>query len=64
MKFTQCLLPLAATLTLSAGAAFGQAGQTIRIAHIDPFSGPFANVAQNQLKSWQFIADEIGRAHV
>lgn len=39
--------------------ALAQSGETVRIAHIDPFSGPFANVGQNQLKSWQFIAERM-----
>jgi len=34
----------------------------VRIAFIDPLSGPFANVGQNQLKSWQFAADKLGGA--
>lgn len=41
-------------------AAGPLAGQTVKIAHIDPFSGPFANVGQNQLKSWQFVAERLG----
>jgi len=45
-----------------AGAALAQSGQTVRIAFIDPLSGPFANVGQNQLKSWQFAADKLGGA--
>ena len=36
------------------------AGQTVRIAFMDPLSGPFANVGQNQLKSWQFAAEQLG----
>ncbi|MBK0393365.1 branched-chain amino acid ABC transporter substrate-binding protein [Ramlibacter algicola] len=35
-------------------------GQTVRIAFMDPLSGPFANVGQNQLKSWQFAAEQLG----
>jgi branched-chain amino acid transport system substrate-binding protein len=35
------------------------AGQTVRIAFMDPLSGPFANVGQNQLKSWQFAAERL-----
>ncbi len=31
--------------------------ETVRIAFIDPLSGPFAPVGQNQLKSWQLSAD-------
>lgn len=42
--------------------AWAQKGETVRIAHIDPFSGPFANVGQNQLKSWQFVAERMGGA--
>ncbi|MES3003088.1 MAG: branched-chain amino acid ABC transporter substrate-binding protein [Pseudomonadota bacterium] len=38
------------------------AGQTVRIAFMDPLSGPFANVGQNQLKSWQFVADRFSGA--
>jgi branched-chain amino acid transport system substrate-binding protein len=54
-------LPLALVAGLACGLACGlasaQAGQTVKIAFIDPLSGPFANVGQNQLKSWQFSAD-------
>jgi branched-chain amino acid transport system substrate-binding protein len=39
------------------------AGQTVRIAFMDPLSGPFANVGQNQLKSWQFIAERLSGSH-
>jgi branched-chain amino acid transport system substrate-binding protein len=35
------------------------AGQTVRIAFMDPLSGSFANVGQNQLKSWQFVAERL-----
>jgi branched-chain amino acid transport system substrate-binding protein len=34
-------------------------GETVRIAFMDPLSGPFANVGQNQLKSWQFAAERL-----
>ncbi|HET7772667.1 MAG TPA: branched-chain amino acid ABC transporter substrate-binding protein [Burkholderiaceae bacterium] len=48
----------AATLvagSMLAGSAFAQ--QKVRIAFIDPLSGPFAPVGQNQLKSWQTVAE-------
>ena len=63
MKFTHRLfgLPVAATLALSCGIVFAQAGETVKIGFIDPLSGPFANVGQNQLKSFQFIAEEINK---
>jgi branched-chain amino acid transport system substrate-binding protein len=49
-------------LTLLSGVALAQKGETVRIAFMDPLSGPFANVGQNQLKSWQFVADRFGGA--
>ncbi|MDP2742023.1 MAG: ABC transporter substrate-binding protein, partial [Hydrogenophaga sp.] len=33
------------------------AGQTVRIAFIDPLSGPLADVGRNGLRSWQFMAE-------
>jgi branched-chain amino acid transport system substrate-binding protein len=51
---------IASTLCLMGAVAWAQKGETVRIAHIDPFSGPFANVGQNQLKSWQFAAERLG----
>jgi branched-chain amino acid transport system substrate-binding protein len=61
LKFTHRLfgLPVAASLALVSGVAFAQAGQTVKVAFIDPLSGPFANVGQNILKSWQFVADKL-----
>lgn len=33
------------------------AGQTVRIAFIDPLSGPLAGIGRNSLRSWQFMAE-------
>jgi branched-chain amino acid transport system substrate-binding protein len=52
---------LLAAALLACGAAFAQSGQTVKIAFIDPLSGPFANVGQNQLKSWQFSAEQFNK---
>jgi branched-chain amino acid transport system substrate-binding protein len=49
-------------IVVCAGAAFAQKGETVKIAFIDPLSGPFANVGQNQLKSWQFVAERMSGA--
>jgi branched-chain amino acid transport system substrate-binding protein len=40
-------------------SAHAQSGETVKIAFIDPLSGPFANIGQNQLKSWQFSAEKF-----
>jgi branched-chain amino acid transport system substrate-binding protein len=44
-------------------SAFAQSGETVKIAFIDPLSGPFANVGQNQLQSWRFIAEKKSGAN-
>lgn len=35
-------------------------GQTVRIAFIDPLSGPAADIGRNSLRSWQFMAEHKG----
>ncbi len=58
MKFA--LKTVAVSIMFAAsGVAFAQKGETVRIAFMDPLSGPFANVGQNQLKSWQFVAERL-----
>ena len=52
---------LIASAALASAAAFAQSGQTVKIAFIDPLSGPFANIGQNQLKSWQFSAEQFNK---
>jgi branched-chain amino acid transport system substrate-binding protein len=63
MRFTHRLfgVTVAASAALGCSVAFAQAGQTVKIGFIDPLSGPFANVGQNQLKSWQFVAEEFNK---
>ncbi len=61
MKFALKSVAVCAVLAC-AGSAFAQKGETVKIAFIDPLSGPFANVGQNQLKSWQFVADRFSGA--
>ncbi|MES2152093.1 MAG: branched-chain amino acid ABC transporter substrate-binding protein [Pseudomonadota bacterium] len=48
--------PLALAVTLAVAAIAAQA-ETVKIAFIDPLSGAFAPVGQNQLKSFQAIAE-------
>jgi branched-chain amino acid transport system substrate-binding protein len=61
MKFALKSVAACAVLACATGA-FAQKGETVKIAFIDPLSGPFANVGQNQLKSWQFVADRFSGA--
>jgi branched-chain amino acid transport system substrate-binding protein len=50
--------PLAAAVSFALLAApFAAQADTVKIAFIDPLSGPFAPVGQNQLHSFQTIAD-------
>jgi branched-chain amino acid transport system substrate-binding protein len=51
----------AAAALVMAGSAWSQAGETVKIGFIDPLSGAFANVGQNQLKSWQFSAEQFSK---
>jgi branched-chain amino acid transport system substrate-binding protein len=50
-------LAAGAALLLQAGLACAQAGETVRIAFIDPQSGPFANIGQNILRTFQLAAE-------
>lgn len=63
MRFTRRLFgtTVVASAALVSGLAFAQAGQTVKIAFIDPLSGPFANIGQNQIKSYQFSAEQINK---
>jgi branched-chain amino acid transport system substrate-binding protein len=61
MKFTFKSVAVVAAM-VCAGASYAQSGETVKIAFIDPLSGPFANVGQNQLKSWQFVAERFSGA--
>jgi branched-chain amino acid transport system substrate-binding protein len=61
MKFAVKVLVASVALAASS-MSFAQKGETVKIAHIDPFSGPFANVGQNQLKSWQYVAELLNGA--
>jgi len=58
MKFAFKTIAACVLLTGATGL-FAQSGQTVKIAFIDPLSGPFANVGQNQLKSWQFVSEKL-----
>ncbi len=46
-------------LAQSKAAPAASAQQTIRIAYIDPMSGPFAGVGANLLKHFQFAVDQV-----
>jgi branched-chain amino acid transport system substrate-binding protein len=63
MTFTRRLFgfTVAGSALLASSVVFAQAGQTVKIAFIDPLSGPFANIGQNQLKSYQFSAEQFNK---
>ena len=53
-------LMLSATLAMP---AFAQKGETVKIAWIDPLSGLMAPVGSNQLKSFQFFAEQFSKTN-
>ena len=58
MKYVVRCVALGVVLACS-GAVWAQKGETVKIAMIEGLSGPFGNVGQNQLKSFQFLAENM-----
>ena len=54
---------IASALLALSGAAFAQKGETVKIGWVDPLSGLMAPVGQNQLKSFQFIAEQFNKSN-
>ena len=62
MKFAMKVVAATAAV-MCFGVAYAQKGETVKIAMIEGLSGPMANVGQNQLKSWQFVADQLEKTN-
>lgn len=52
-------MALATTLSVVSLASWAQQGETVRIAHIEAYSGPFSHLGILSLKSWQFSAERL-----
>jgi branched-chain amino acid transport system substrate-binding protein len=52
-----------AALALSAGSAWAQQGETVKIAWIDALTGLTAATGQNQLRSFQFLAERFNKSN-
>jgi branched-chain amino acid transport system substrate-binding protein len=52
-----------APLALAASLAVAQSGQTVKIAWIDALTGLTAATGQNQLKSFQFLAERFNKSN-
>ncbi len=61
MKFSVGAVALSAAV-LCVGNAWAQKGENVKIAMLEGLSGPMANVGQNQLKNWQFLAQRMNGA--
>ncbi len=59
MQFPVRALSVLVAASLSASVAMAQKGETVKVAWIDPLSGLMANVGQNQLKSFQYVAEKL-----
>lgn len=59
MRFPVRAMSVMVAASLSAGAVLAQKGETVKVAWIDPLSGLMASVGQNQLKSYQFVAEKL-----
>ncbi len=57
------VLAALAAATLASGAAFAQKGETVKVAWIDPLTGLMAPVGQNQIKSFQFVAEQFNKGN-
>ncbi|HSU21415.1 MAG TPA: branched-chain amino acid ABC transporter substrate-binding protein [Variovorax sp.] len=61
---TRSALAAAALAALGTTSALAQQGETVKIAWLDPLSGLMAAVGTNQLKSFQFLAEEFNKKNV
>jgi branched-chain amino acid transport system substrate-binding protein len=52
---------IASALLAAAGGVWAQKGETVKIGWVDPLSGLMAPVGQNQIKSFQFIAEHFNK---
>ena len=62
-RFPVRVLSAAAVLALAAGSAHAQKGETVKLAYIDALSGLMGPVGQNQIKSFQFVAEQVNKAN-
>ncbi|KAA2242287.1 branched-chain amino acid ABC transporter substrate-binding protein [Salinarimonas soli] len=53
---------IAAAASVGVMTAFAAHAQTVKIAYIDPLSGPFANVGDQGLKHFEYMANKINEA--
>ena len=60
MKFAVKMLAGAAMVTLLA-SAHAQKGETVKIALIDPQTGLMGPLGTNQMRSWQYFAEEMSK---
>jgi len=58
----QFAMPALASMLL-AGPSLAQKGETVRIAWIDPLSGLMAPIGQNQVRSFQYLAEHFNRGN-
>ncbi len=56
-------LALASGLFFTAASATAQKGETVKLGWVDPLSGLMAPVGQNQLKSYQFMAEVFNKSN-
>ncbi len=60
---TRSTVTLALGLAFAAPAALAQKGQSVKVGWVDPLSGLMAPVGQNQIKSFQFIAEHFNKSN-
>lgn len=56
---TKTILGLSTAIAIAIGTSAAFAGETIKIAFIDPLSGPFASTGTNGLAEWKFATDQL-----
>jgi branched-chain amino acid transport system substrate-binding protein len=56
-------IAMAAALLAMAAGAHAQKGETVKIGWVDPLSGLMAPVGQNQIKSFQFVAEHFNKSN-
>lgn len=56
-------IALATALFAAAAAAHAQKGETVKVGWVDPLTGLMAPVGQNQIKSFQFVAEHFNKAN-